>query len=375
MSVSARFDMGASGLTAEAPTSFPGMIRSGSTQWRSYLERATHDFYHLPEYVEFAARHEQGEALAFHMETPEGSCLVPLVRRGIPENLGQPAAWCDLTSPYGYASPLCLPELSETVTARCVDDLMRWGRGHDVVTIFLRFHPLLDAAFDVWGRYGELVTHGQTVAIDLTRKSEEVWAEMRKNHRTGIRDLLREGFHATINDWTRLDDFKAAYRETMARVGAAPFYFFTDNYFEDLRKVLGDRLMLVCVFAADGDFAAGGLFTREDRLLQLHLLGTRDAYLANAPAKLIIDFMRRVGQDEGFKWLHLGGGVGAAADPLLHFKVGFSELRGTYRTMRIVIDEKRYVLLRDAHRQAAEFEAAEAADYFPIYRYDSRISR
>jgi hypothetical protein len=68
----------------------------------------------------------------------------------------------------------------------------------------------------------------------------------------------------------------------------------------------------------------------------------------------------------GYRWHHLGGGLGARQDSLFHFKSGFSPLRGVFRSWRAIADRARYDQL--VSRVPAERRAAVPADFFPGYR-------
>jgi hypothetical protein len=68
----------------------------------------------------------------------------------------------------------------------------------------------------------------------------------------------------------------------------------------------------------------------------------------------------------GDRTLHLGGGVGGRADSLFHFKAGFSPLRHRFRTLRVVVDEDRYVALVSA--LDAGLDPSDRAGFFPLYR-------
>ncbi|HVO69361.1 MAG TPA: hypothetical protein VMT24_04905, partial [Aggregatilineaceae bacterium] len=62
-------------------------------RWVQFLTCTPHDFYHLPHYVEFAARTEGGTAAAFYAETGDQAMLAPLLLRDLPSTLGAPEDW------------------------------------------------------------------------------------------------------------------------------------------------------------------------------------------------------------------------------------------------------------------------------------------
>src|SRR5262249_35273951 len=116
---------------------------------------------------------------------------------------------------------------------------------------------------------------------------------------------------------------------------------FDRQYVLRLREALGDRLHL-CSVQVGAEVACAGLFSELSGIVQYHLGGTKDAFLADSPAKLMFDHVRRWGHERGNRALHLGGGVGGAADALFEFKAGFSRQRHTFETLRLIVDPPAY---------------------------------
>lgn len=341
------------------------LISPQDSRWQGVLDRVAHDFYHLPEYVSFTARQEGGEPVAFWASQGEAECLIPFLRRDLPPQVGDAEGWTDLCSPYGYPSPLLAGPI-ENVQA-FFEALVDMGKHSRMVTAFVRFNPLISFPYEQVKEMGEVICHGQTVVIDLAQTNEEIWRQTRKNHKSGINKLLREGFEALIDDWSLFDEFKRIYRETMRRVGAGDYYFFSDDYFDGLRKALGKKIRLVSVLAPTGEVAGAGLFSSYQEVMQFHLAGTCEKYLDVAPTKLMFDFVRRQAKDEGARLFHLGGGVGANADALYHFKAGFSKGRKDFCTFRLVLDSGEYAKLCRSVPVSHDAENPED-NFFPLYR-------
>ena len=336
-------------------------------RWKSFLKRTKHDFYHLPEYAELAAVNEGATPVAFYAEKGEAACLAPLLIRQIPGVLNAPSDWYDCTSPYGYSGLLISPsqeELQWFLEAFC-----HTARARGIVTAFFRLHPLFVLELSALGKFGQLIRHGQTVYINLFESKERIWEQMSTNHRRNIKKLIRLGFHVCLDDWSRLRDFIALYHSTMRRVEAVERYFFSEEYFEDLRAKLGNRVHLVCVLTSTNELAAAGLFMVTEGIVQFHLGGTATQYLSLSPSKLMHDFMWRWAQEQSNYVSHLGGGVGGAEDSLFHFKAGFSPARGEVYTYRIVVDESKNATLLQAGKSVRGISGLGASDFFPAYRH------
>jgi hypothetical protein len=348
------------------------LIGPDDPRWRGVLARAAHDLYHLPEYVAVLGKHEGTQAFAFYAEDAEAACLIPLLRRRLPEQLEAPATWCDLVSPYGYPAPLYThPEDSERAE-RFLNAFVAAADELGACSVFLRLHPLLSDGVRVRAALSSCCTHGETVSIDLTRTEEEMWHQTRDGHQYDIRRLGKLKFTSVMDDWSLLDKFVRMYQQTMLRTGANPYYYFSTEYFTDLKAALGDNLHLCCVLSPEGRAAAGGLFTGVGGIMQYHLSGSDAEFQRLAPTKLMLHFMRLWGKQHGYTILHLGGGVGAERDALFQFKAGFSRERHEFQTCRIIVNERRYAVLVLRAGLPLDPGGDLKADHFPPY---SRIRR
>lgn len=348
-------------LTAE-------FIAPDDPRWRQMLEHVRHDFYHLPEYAALCSEQEGGDAVAFYAETGRNTFLVPLLAKRVALPPARDGEWRDLAAPYGYPSPLLLDPCDRT-GLREMMGAFRWvAREQGFVSAFVRLHPLLPLPNDVLQEYGEVVMHGETVSIDLTLSEELLWKQIRRDRRSGIRKLVRQGFHVVMDAWGGLDEFIRIYRETMQRVKASEYYYFPRSYFSGLRAALGERLHLCQVLSPGGRVAAAGLFVLTDGVVELHLSGTATEYCRMGPSKLMLYEIGRAGKRAGASVMHLGGGVGGRRDTLFEFKAAFSPLRNPFGTYRMVLHRERYQeLCRWWQQQSRNIPLN--SDYFPLYRY------
>lgn len=342
------------------------LIPTRDPRWDRALDGIAHDFYHLPGYSEICARQEGVEAMAFYAEDGVGRFLAPLLIRRIQPPPGMDAEWKDCTSPYGYSTPIVTTPLQPV--SHYLEAFRDVARQHNVVSAFFRLHPLLPLDSHSLNKFGEIVTHGKTVYIDLTQSLEAMWRETTTNHKRNIRRLERLGFHVVLDDWSLYSDFITIYYRTMNRVSASKHYLFSAEYFAELRASLGSRLHLCCVLAPGGDVAAAGLFVLTNGLVEYHLGGSADAYLSMAPSKLMFDFMRRWAQAQSATVFHLGGGLSGHNDSLFAFKAGFSKARAAFSTFRMILDEEKNETLLRALGLNGRSAQADKARFFPAYR-------
>ena len=341
------------------------LIDVADSRWTDALEGTRHDPYHVPNYLRVAAAEEGSRATAFVGRDDRTSLLVPILLRELPETPPDPRLRCDGESPYGYGSPLLVGKPSAQPAGRLLTQLQGTANEIGMVSAFLRLHPLLPLPEYFLDGLGTVLTHGPTVYIDLRLSAEQVWREMRSNHRNDINKLKRKGFLTLHNDWDRYQDFVEIYGETMGRVGASESYMFSRSYFTELKERLSGTLHLFAAVDSNGCTAAAGLFFERCGIIQYHLGGTSPEYLPLSPAKLMFDAVRRWGQESGHEILHFGGGVGAREDSLFRFKAGFGRGRGLYRTARLIFDPTGYdQLVRQRRRRTRSSDPS----YFPLYR-------
>jgi CelD/BcsL family acetyltransferase involved in cellulose biosynthesis len=334
------------------------LITSDDPAWRSLLARAPHDFYHLTSYVQLSAARESGVVRAVLVEDRDRKLLLPLIVRAIPGGTR------DATTPYGYSGPIGLGLEHPSFVAAAFQEVRRVLAAEGIVSLFVRFHPVLNQV--VPEGTGLVVDHGDAVAIDLTQSAEAIWQDTRKNHRRQIARSIRLGLTVELDGTDdAFEAFKALYRATMKRVGAAPYYSFDDSYFDDFRSAMGQRMRVVVV-RVGSDVAAAGLFIEEDGIVEHHLSGSDERFARLAPTKIMTHFMRGWARERGNRWLHIGSGNRPTDDALLHFKCGFATARHRFRTLRMVVNTAEYHRLLLEHSPSADPNRVDG--YFPAYR-------
>lgn len=329
-------------------------------RWEALLDEVPHDVYHLPQYLEVSAKYEDAEPAAFLAREGSCFCLIPLLIRRLPEALTAPPDWRDVKSPYGYAAPLFrgdglwIDKALNTFTREC--------QTRNIVSAFLSMHPLLTVPPNL-AAHGQVVKHGETIYVDLSLTERVLWSQTRERFRSYIGKLQRAGFQTHFDDWSAYSEFVCIYGQTMERLHADRFYCFSVQYFQDLRVALGPRLHFCSVVDSRGELASGALLTETQGIVQYHLSGTADRFFTNSPSKMMLHEIRLWAKREGYKVLHLGGGLGAHADSLFHFKAGFSPLRSDFLAYHLVCDESKYAsLCRQTEADISDEK------YFPQYR-------
>lgn len=347
---------------------FAEFIKPDNPKWREMLARVPHDFYHLPEYLAFASRHEGGRPAAFYAEDHGKAFLIPFLLKDLPVGLNAPKDWFDAATPYGYPSPVMTDSDDLGVCGRFLDAFKKLGRDSNMVSAFIRMHPLIKFPMECLKDSCTTVLHGQTVYVDLGLSTETLLKQQRRGHTREIKELLSASFAAKMDDWSLYGDFITIYRDTMKRISANDFYFFSNDYFFDLKETLGGKLHICTVLSPEGKVASAALFSEINGIVQGLLGGTSERYLKQAPSKLMYRHVIDWSKGRGNRLFHFGGGVGAKEDDLFKFKTGYSNLCSDFHTCRVVPDEKKYALLLDNWRDGGGSGTDIRSDFFPLYR-------
>lgn len=328
-------------------------IEIGHKGWQVLLRSSAYDIYHLQGYVKLEAWRSCGTPLGWISETKDNICIIPLIERRLPEKL------FDLSSPYGYPGILAQKPLTGDVASYILQCFDKEAYEKHYVSSFIRLNPFLNSwdSLDISGRQ---VHCGHTVSINLKQDPCGFEADLRENHRRNILKLRKHGFFVRINNLEFLEDFAQAYRCTMWRLHASPFYNLDVDYFNELCRLLGSHLIFISVHFPGGLFAGGGICSEYSGIIQYLYGATTDQAVKFSPSKLMIGQAIKIGRQRGADFLHLGGSAGKDDnDGLYHFKEGFSKNRllSDYRCIHFIHNEEAYRALPKV-----------SDDYFPAYR-------
>ena len=339
-------------------------ISPDELQWAQIVQANPHDMYQLPGYSRLEATALEGNPIAWvYQEKETEPVVIPLIERVIHNN---GVVYKDLVSPYGYPGLVYSTSTTHAQFCTCLKSFHEEAANCNYVSSFVRLHPLYNT-FQINKQSGiSQHAHGPTVSINLNLPLAEIRQSYSSNHRRNMRRLCNEGFKVSVNQWSLLPDFIKLYWQTMSRKMAKKRYFFDVAYFEGLKALLGDNLMLVMVHNNQSTPAAGGLFSIVEGLAQFHLGGTAEDFVGQSPSKLMMDAAVSACKDQGAHTLHLGGGYGSSAsDGLFRFKAGFGQQRHSFSTLR-------FIHRRDTYRQLMEntnLPSKNPGTYFPEYRF------
>ncbi|GHU74585.1 hypothetical protein FACS189413_19330 [Bacteroidia bacterium] len=310
-----------------------------------------YDFYHLAAYHRLDTL---GKAFLLHYHTGNTAFAWSFILREIP-NTG----YCDITSVYGYAGPLC-NRTNPSIEA--ITDFQQaiysYFDEQKIVSVFARLHPLLEQK-NILQNLGEVSDSNLTVGIDLSLPENEQQQQYARSLKTQLNRLKNS--RLTIekaNTKEEIDTFIQIYIETMNRVKASLYYYFSSEYFYRFLSEIDSSLFLA---KYNEEIVSGSLCTFTCGIMQAHLNATRNDFLPQSPLKLVLDFARHEGMNRGMKLLHLGGGKGGSNDSLFEFKSRFSHQHFQFRIWR-------YIHNPIVYNELTQAKSIIVSDFFPAYR-------
>lgn len=299
----------------------------------AWARRTDDDPFGRPEYLAAAALIDAAEPAGF----AHGDVLYPFLVR--PLEGGR----CDITSAYGYGGPYGHGPWRDAFASAC--------RDHAVVSEFVRFHPLRANQSNAGGDLRTWLLH-DVITVDTTLDDDGLLAQMAPTARNKLRKAQRAGVQVQRSD--DLDAFHELYTASMQRLGARRFYFFSREFFDALRG-LADDLVLLDAGLAAGLFLCGG------GAMHYYLSGATAQARDVAASNLLLFEAMRLARSRGLTTLSLGGGL-RAGDPLHRFKESLGAGRAAAWLGSAVHD-------RPTYEQLSAAAGAPLDDpFFPAYR-------
>lgn len=338
-----------------------------SEEWDKIVSSfAAHDIYYFSGYVKAFENNGDGEAYLFYYECEDTRAINVFMRRDISDDSCfkgeiEPQKYFDIVTPYGYGGFLIEGEQIEKVCGAYEKFCQKSG----IVSEFVRFHPLL-RNWDGMERLYEEQYRGKTIHMDLENE-ETIWRNITSQNRNKIRKAQKAGMEVYWGrDANIIEYFMEIYNKTMERDSASAYYFFGREFYESILNDLKYNAMWFYTKLNDV-IAAISIFLYANGNMHYHLSASRKELQNLAPTNLLLYEAALWGSRNGFKRLHMGGGVGAQEDSLYKFKKAFNRYEDNefYTGKRIYNHEMYEKLVKLRNSQG---DKGLDTNYFPLYR-------
>jgi serine/alanine adding enzyme len=338
-------------------------------EWDSLLARLTprqHDIFFLSSWLLLWQGHGDGRAMGAVHEDDGNLILYPFLLRELSsiDYLGSDfAGYFDALTPFGFGGPLVKHRTPEESIAAFREAFAAWCRDNNVVSEFVRFHPLLDTRLP-FERHMEVEEVGQVVWCRLDRGACRVGDQLTQTARRNVRVARESGLSCGIEKSSdAYERFGELYLDNAARRRAPLSERFDGAHFRALRDALGEAQALFGV-RHEGELVAGAVFLRGADSAHFHVMAADRRVASLRPANLAFFDALQWARGLGVSAVGLGGGD-RGDDELLRFKSGFAPLHAPRFVGHAIHLPEIYVLASKRRDQQGEILDC---DYFPAYR-------
>lgn len=343
-----------------------------SEQWDKIVRSfKNYDVYYLSGYVKAFEIHGDGQPLLFYYFGKEGEeglrGINVVMERDISHDLHfrgvlEEDKYYDFSTPYGYGGWL-IENTGCINTAPLFTSYERWCMENDIVSEFVRYHPMLENYRDS-EKYYQVIPLGETVAMELT-SPEDIWKNMSSKNKNHIRKSMKSGVKIYNGRYPEAyEKFREIYNSTMDKDKAEKYYYFEPEFYQSVLDDLRNEAQVFYAQLPGGEIIASAIMLGTNGYMNYHLSGSVRKYSSLAPTNLLLARAAEWGCANGFKTLYLGGGVGSREDSLFKYKRAFykGDLYKFHIGKKILNTEiYEYLMkIRDI--------AGENIPYFPEYR-------
>lgn len=324
------------------------------------------DIYFEKEYAKLYEKSGEEKVEEFILKTDNGIIKNLFMKRKIDsEDLDQ--QYYDLITPYGYGGPIIIEANNkEELIKEYKEEFSKYCEKNNVVSEFIRFHPIYKNALDVKEIY-DVIFSRKTVGTNIKDFDDPVQSDFSKNARREVRQALKKDIKVhVIEQPSNFDNFKKLYYETMNRNNANEEYYFDDKYFNTILKFFSNDVLLV-ELEHENEIMASELYFTKGKILHAHLLGSNDKLLELNAGSLLEATAAEWGKKNGFKYIHHGGGrTSDPEDSLFKYKKKFGKnTEFDFYVGKKIWNREIYDKLVDAKNLSEEEKNSE---FFPLYR-------
>lgn len=284
------------------------------------------DLYFDSNYGKLYEKVENGKAKIFKFENENGKITNQFIIREIPEKI-ENITYYDLVTPYGYGGPVIenLTGDKEKLLQEFENEFSKYCLENNIVSEFVRFHPIIKNYEDFGKMYNSI--YMRKTLITKLDEEDPIKNQFTKSCRKNIRQALNKGItFKVIKSPDNLSNFKEIYYSTMDRNNATDYYYFDDEYFNEILKNFKENVVYVEAIYQNKIIAAGLYFAFND-IIHIHLSGTLSEYLYLSPAYILRYAITLWGIENGYKLIHHGGGTSNSEENGLYlFKRNFAKL-------------------------------------------------
>ena len=199
--------------------------------------------------------------------------------------------------------------------------------------------------------------------VDLTKSLDQIWNEFKSTNQRAIRAAKKNNLELSSSlSKNSIKEFYELYTKTMKNIGADKFYFFSQNFLEELSHTFQNNMIIVTA-KFEGNPIGSAVFLYDFGIFH-YWLGGSDFKLRNLrPNNLLFYESIKWAKENGNRIFMFGGG----SNPTLRkFKESFTTTRKEFYTIQNVFNEKIYSELNKI--KLSKNKTITNKKFFPLYR-------
>lgn len=343
-------------------------------EWDKEMEQMKlKDVHYFHSYCELYYKNGDGDPCLFVFSNQKGDriCYAFLKRR-IDLPFVQEELY-DIITLLGFGGPL-YDRADDQIIKDFRNEFENYCEKEKIVSEFTRFNPMLGNE-----RYLEelmdLKNDREMIYIDLNNTEECIFNNYHIKHRQSIKKAVKNELEFRIfsknEAMEQVNLFYELYKETMDRVNATPYYYFSLDYFKNFLTGLYNNSILAAVFLK-GNMIAAAVCMYEGGFLHYHLACSKKDYVHLGANIFLVHKIALWGKKNSCHSFFLGGGH-VGRDTLFKFKHRFN-LQGNlhfYVGKKIHLPDKYFELIDQWEKY---YSQAASKTFFPAYRPVSRAT-
>jgi serine/alanine adding enzyme len=324
------------------------------------------DIFYFPEYAKLFELHGDGKPYLFvYYESSEDLVIYPFLKRSVSELFRYQKIknnLYDIISPYGYNGYL---RNNNTIN---MDEFFNLFNGYcnnnNIISEFVRFHPLLNNISYSPSKV-KILDERDTVVIKLDQEQDEMWSSFQPTCRNKIKKAINNNI-VILQDsnFTNIDIFYKLYTDTMERLNANRYYYFSNQWFYSIIDLMKYNTVLFHAYH-DKEIINSAIFIFNNIYIHYYLSGSLFEKRHLAANNLLLYEVALWAKSKGIKYFNLGGGY-QPNDSLSRFKASFSPYQTKFFIGGVVHQSQYYEYLCDLRLQTGEIH--QNPQYFPLYR-------
>lgn len=298
-------------------------------EWESYLlkfSKEQQDISYSPGYYQLCEEQELGKANCFIYSENNNLVVYPFLVNSI-NKLGYELdqEYFDIQGAYGYNGPL-INTKDEKFIKNFENIFCQFCKESNIVAEFTRFNPLLNNHEGL--KYINPIYTNDVINVDLSASENEIWS---KSYISDIRRIIKkgreQGYIAKVilleeASKKEINDFILIYHLTMKRNSANPFYFFSEDYFHKMKKIMPENFLLGLVYH-NGTPVGASINPFNAKNAYGFLGGSLKEYQKVSPFTYLTHHVILEFKKLGMTNFMMGGGI-TRGDNIFKYKKGFS---------------------------------------------------